>query len=97
MERLDGKIAAELKAELRALADGADGRSQVNLDDPANAYTIWMKNGDQGYFCMGSGSDPAVADSLAGKYLRFDPVILQVSNDGDKPKDLVVIVRCTLG
>jgi hypothetical protein len=97
MEQLNPEAASKLKADLRRTASGEYGDRPIDLSDPAHAYTVWIKNGPQGWIHVGSGANPAEIGNPLGIHMLHDPVIFQVSDDGRPEGDKVVMVRCSMG
>jgi hypothetical protein len=93
MKNIDQKEAEKLKKGLREAAKGGPGQRPVDLKLPSNKYSVWFRNGEQGFLCKGAGGDPAAAWALIGEYHLHDALILEASATGDK----VTHIECSVG
>ena len=96
MNKLETEDANQIKQQLRLLAAaGGPGQRPVDLNAPANKFTVWYENGDQGYLCKGSADHLAAAWIIIGQYMMVmhEAIILDVS----EPEDRVTVVRCAIG
>lgn len=84
MKSIDQKEAEELKKGLREAAKGGPGQPPVDLKLPSNKYSVWFRNGAQGFLCKGTGGHVVAAWALIGEYHLHDALILEVSDTGDK-------------
>lgn len=85
--------AQALKRELREAAMGGSGQRSIDLTDPDNRYSVWFRNGAQGFLCKGTGAYPAAVWALIGQYQLSEAVILEVSADGDR----LTVVESSIG
>ena len=91
MRKLNNDQAEELKRELRTAAMGGPGQPPIDLTAPDNKYSVWFRNGAQGFLCQGTGPYPAAAWALIGQYQLYHAVILEVADAGDR---LTVVESC---
>lgn len=84
MKRMAQEEAEVVKREIREAAKGGPGQPAVDLEIPANKYSVWFRNAEQGFLCKGTGAYPAAAWALVGEYHLYDAFIFEASPDGDK-------------
>ena len=79
MKKLDSSEAEAIKREIREAANGGPRHPAIDLKLPENAYSVWFKNGPQGFMCNGTGADLDSAWRLIGQYHLGNAVILDVT------------------
>ena len=93
MNKVTLEDANQIKQQLRVAAAGGPGQRRVDLEAPANKFTVWYTNGSQGYLCKGSAGYTAAAWELIGRYMMDEAIILDVSG----PEDKVTLLQCLVG
>jgi hypothetical protein len=88
-----GQYQIQPNSHLRTAAMGGPGQPPIDLTAPDNKYSVWFRNGAQGFLCQGTGTYLAAAWPLIGQYQLYDAVILEVADAGDR----LIVVESSVG
>jgi len=70
-------LTADEASTLKTRLEAAASEYQVDLNDPANRYTLWSENGGQGYLCWGKAPYPYEVYRQLGHHMFTQALILE--------------------